>query len=57
MMNRDTKCPGCGVVITLDNVGGYRCYCEKCLTKVPPIPKDGKGHFLVGRYPNFEWMS
>ncbi len=57
MMNRDTKCPGCGVVITLDNVGGYRCYCEKCLTKVPPIPKDRKGHFLVGRYPNFEWMS
>lgn len=29
------RCPGCGVEITVRNAGGYRCYCETCVSVIP----------------------
>ena len=50
-------CPGCDVEITVENVGGYRCFCEKCVKAMPPFPNDGKGHLIKEgcKYPYFEW--
>lgn len=51
------QCPGCGVEITVENAGGYRCFCEKCVKAMPPFTKDGKGHLIEGKYPNFWWTD
>lgn len=49
-------CSGCFQPLTLENIGGYRCYCQQCLEKFPPFPDDGQGHNIVGIYPNFKWQ-
>lgn len=51
------KCPGCGVNLTLINAGGYQCFCERCVEAMPLPPKTGKGYFISGKYPNFEWVE
>jgi len=48
-------CPGCGVRICLNNVGGYRTFCERCVDAMPPFPTDGGGYVIEGQYPNFRW--
>lgn len=50
-------CTGCKTKLTLENIGGYRCYCEKCVAVMPELPKDNKGYFLEGEYPNFTWVE
>lgn len=52
----DIDCPGCGVHLNEDNVGGYQCYCIKCVEAMPELPSDGRGYQLVGEYPKFEWF-
>lgn len=57
MIDSDINCPGCGVVLTEDNIGGYRSYCETCVEKIPHFPKApaGTGFVLQGKYPDFYW--
>jgi hypothetical protein len=57
MIDSDIYCPGCGVLLTENNVGGYRCYCETCVEKMPKFPKapTGTGFVLQGKYPDFYW--
>jgi hypothetical protein len=52
------RCPGCSVEITENNAGGYRTYCEKCVSVMPPIPIEpaGIGWQLRGKYPDFTWL-
>ena len=50
-------CPGCDIDITIEDAGGYRTYCQKCVDAMPPLPRDGKGYNIKGRYPNFEWVE
>lgn len=52
-------CSGCGVNLTQDNIGGYRCYCDTCVAAIPPMPEapKGSGFILSGTYPNFEWHA
>jgi len=55
----DIKCPGCDEVITVDNAGGYRTYCDICVDQMPPMPSEtdsGSGYYIEGRFPNFEWI-
>lgn len=51
------SCPGCFASITLDNVGGYRTFCSKCIEAFPEFPTDGRGYFIGGTYPNFKWVQ
>lgn len=53
----DIPCSGCGVNLTQDNVGGYRCYCQTCVEVIPEMPKApaGTGFILTGTYPHFTW--
>ncbi len=51
------ECSGCGVELTLINIGGYRCYCDKCVDAMPKLPTDGKSYTCKGKYPHFEWVS
>lgn len=57
MIDSDIYCPGCGVLLTADNAGGYRCYCENCVEKIPelPVAPKGTGFVLQGKYPDFYW--
>ncbi len=57
MIDSDIHCPGCGVLLTADNAGGYRCYCETCVEKIPELPAapKGTGFVLQGKYPDFHW--
>lgn len=57
MINSDISCPGCSVLLTPDNAGGYRSYCETCVEKIPEFPKApvGTGFVLQGKYPDFYW--
>lgn len=54
--NLSIDCSGCGAPLTTDNVGGYRCFCRKCVDAFPEFPKDGRGHLIEGQYQNFEWV-
>lgn len=49
------NCPGCDKALTVDNAGGYRSFCRKCVKSMPEFPKDGKGHLISGKYPTFKW--
>lgn len=49
------QCPGCDVEITVDNAGGYRTYCDRCVEAFPQLPSAGSWR-LAGRYPAFEWL-
>jgi ribosomal protein S27E len=53
------KCPGCDEELTVENAGGYRNFCEKCVKSMPEFPKDGKGYLIKiirkGKEPIFEW--
>jgi len=51
----EMNCPGCSRILTEENAGGYRCFCVNCVAKFPEFPKDGKGHLIEGRSPNFSW--
>ena len=51
----DVRCPGCDVVITPANAGGYRTFCEPCVDVFPPLPKVG-GFVIEGRFPSFMWV-
>lgn len=53
----DVNCDGCDIPLTIDNVGGYRCFCQKCVDVMPELPKEGNGFNIVGKYPNFEWVE
>jgi len=53
----DINCPGCGVELSENNAGCYRCYCIKCVKAMPELPNDGNGYHLTGEYPNFEWLA
>jgi hypothetical protein len=33
------QCPGCDVELTINNAGGYQCFCQKCVDAMPPFPK------------------
>lgn len=57
MIDSDIHCPGCGVLLTEHNCGGYRCYCETCVEKIPNLPKApaNTGFVLQGKYPDFYW--
>jgi len=57
IISSEIYCPGCNVEITLDNAGGYRCFCQQCVDAMPEFPKDGKGHVIEGKYPNFKWLT
>lgn len=50
-------CSGCGVNLTQENIGGYRCYCQTCVDVIPPFPEApaGTGFILTGTYPHFQW--
>jgi len=50
----NVECPGCGVLLTEDNAGGYRCYCATCVDAMPPAPAGSCQ--LVGQYPHFSWQ-
>lgn len=52
------NCQGCGDVLTLQNIGGYQCFCDKCVMAIPPLPtsENGRGFHIEGTYPNFKWM-
>ncbi len=50
-------CSGCGDELTLDNIGGYRCYCEKCINVFPEFPSTGLGYSIIGKYPKFTWCE
>ncbi|MFC4654351.1 hypothetical protein ACFO3I_04835 [Rheinheimera marina] len=54
----NVECPGCGVLLTEDNAGGYRCYCATCVDAIPQMPQAhaGTGFQLVGQYPHFSWQ-
>lgn len=58
MMDSNINCPGCGVLLSEDNCGGYRCYCETCVEKIPDLPAApaGTGFLLQGEYPDFYWI-
>jgi hypothetical protein len=49
------RCPGCGIPITDSNVGGYRSYCLKCVTAMPPLPREPGAYNIAGQYPDFRW--
>ena len=51
----DEQCPGCDVVITPANAGGYRTFCGKCVHVFPSLPKVG-GFVIEGRFPSFMWV-
>jgi len=53
----EVHCPGCSAVITVQNAGMYRTYCEDCTSVIPwdELPSDFGG-FLVGRRGSFRWM-
>jgi|GEM_PF-4497539 len=57
MIDSDISCPGCGVFLAEDNIGGYRSYCETCVEKIPHFPEApaGTGFVLQGKYPDFYW--
>ena len=62
MIDLDINCSGCDVELTIDNAGGYRCYCEKCVSAIGPIPNDNLekrslGWRVEGKYPNFKWVE
>ena len=59
MNDLDIHCPGCGVLLTEDNIGGYRCYCETCVEKIPDFPEApaNTGFVLQGKYPDFYWTA
>jgi hypothetical protein len=50
------ECPGCGVPLRMDNAGGYRCFCQRCVDVMPPLPKEPGGYFIEGKYPDFRWV-
>ncbi len=49
--------PGCGETLTYENVGGYRCYCKKCVDAMPELPDTGGSFLLSGSYPGFKWVE
>ena len=50
------SCPGCFAPITLENVGGYRTYCSKCIEAFPEFPTGG-GYVIGGMFPKFKWVK
>lgn len=56
-------CPGCDVPITYCNDGGYRTYCDRCVSAMPRLPGGTdergfqKGYHIEGRYPEFRWVE
>lgn len=51
------QCPGCWAELTLENAGGYHCFCRKCVEAMPPFPTDGRGYTIEGKYPDFQWVT
>ena len=49
-------CEGCLCKLTLENIGGYQCFCDKCVAAMPSLPGNG-GYFIEGMYPNFKWVE
>ena len=37
--NLNVDCTGCNVPLTIENTGGYRCFCIECVNVIPDIPK------------------
>lgn len=59
-MKLNMKCSGCEEELTTQNIGGYRCYCDKCVKVMPPIPRDDNykgGYYLHGTQKSFRWMK
>lgn len=52
-------CTGCDDEVTLEEMGGYREYCFKCVDKIPDIPSFpvGVGFKLTGKWPDFKWVE
>jgi len=60
MIDLDFKCSGCGAHLTTENIGGYRCFCTKCVQSFPDFPrndKSGRGYNIEGQTPNFKWIK
>ena len=57
--NLNVKCTGCDISLTIENAGGYRCFCNKCVEVMPEIPKEPSknGWYLKGYYPEFKWIK
>ncbi len=52
------SCTGCQQEITAENAGGYRTFCEECVSKFPEFPNDGKGYTIeVGQFGDFKWVN
>ena len=52
-------CDGCDTVQSLNNLGGYRMFCDCCVEVIPRIPEapSGTGFWLDGKYPEFKWVA
>jgi len=48
-------CPGCDTPITVDNAGGYRAYCRKCVDNLGEPPAGCRAFVPRGRYQNLYW--
>jgi len=49
------NCPGCDVHLTVQNAGGYRAYCDKCVANLGEPPKGCLEFSPRGQYPNLYW--
>lgn len=57
MSEHEDLCPGCDAVLTAENAGGYRAWCETCIEDAPDFPEDGNGYELEGRRGSLRWVQ
>ena len=53
----EMECEGCDDDLTVDNIGGYRQCCNKCVKKMGAPPKGIGSCMVVGSYPDFKWVK